>query len=184
MPLSPEITISQVKTLVESDKRNEIRLNANGGNSILVVCPPDEEHAFVRAISDLMDKSTYDIIDLNASLVAFLDEFGENVAFSLELLQGSPHQVFKMPEGESGTDFFKYILDAIRRVYSSGKIPVLVHTGVLYGTGIDNIHFMEHEVVMKSDKPLIILYPASHDGEKLLFLDSRPASKYRCMIAN
>jgi hypothetical protein len=60
----------------------------------------------------------------------------------------------------------------------------LIHSGALYGSGIDNIHLMENELVMKSNLPLIILYPATKEGEKLLFLSKRPASKYRCMIVN
>jgi hypothetical protein len=37
---------------------------------------------------------------------------------------------------------------------------------------------------MKSKLPLVILNPATQDGDKLMFLNSRPASKYRCMIIN
>jgi len=39
--INPEHLIIQVKRIVESNKRSEIRLNANGGNSILLVCPPE-----------------------------------------------------------------------------------------------------------------------------------------------
>ena len=42
-----EYIINQTKRLVESDKRSEIRLNANGGNSILVVCEPKQEFDFI-----------------------------------------------------------------------------------------------------------------------------------------
>jgi hypothetical protein len=72
----------------------------------------------------------------------------------------------------------------IQTTYEQGKIPVLIHNGALYGSGIDNIHLMESELVMKSKLPLIILYPATYDGDQLMFLKSRPASKYRCMIVN
>jgi hypothetical protein len=41
---------------------------------------------------------------------------------------------------------------------------------------------MENELVMKSKLPLIILYPATQEGDRLMFLNTRPASKYRCMI--
>jgi len=58
----------------------------------------------------------------------------------------------------------------------------LIHTGALYGSGIDNIHIMEHPEVMQSHQPLIILYPATHEQDKLLFLGKRPASKYRCLM--
>ena len=79
---------------------------------------------------------------------------------------------------------FKFILGKISNSYDNNKIPVLIHSGALYGSGIDNIHLMENELVMKSNLPLIILYPATKEGEKLLFLSKRPASKYRCMIVN
>ena len=68
------------------------------------------------------------------------------------------------------------------RTYSEQKTPILIHSGALYGSGIDNIHLMENELVMKSKLPLIILYPATQEGDRLMFLNTRPASKYRCMI--
>jgi hypothetical protein len=76
------------------------------------------------------------------------------------------------------------LLFAVEQTFNEQKIPVLIHSGALYGSGIDNIHLMESELVMKSKLPLIILYPATQDGDQLMFLNSRPASKYRCMIVN
>jgi hypothetical protein len=98
------------------------------------------------------------------------------------LLKGSVHQIFKAPEGETGPDLFKHLLSAIKQTYSEQKTPILIHSGALYGSGIDNIHLMENELVMKSKLPLIILYPATQEGDRLMFLNTRPASKYRCMI--
>jgi len=54
--------------------------------------------------------------------------------------------------------------------------------GVLYATGIDNIHIMEDSTVMTSSKPLIILYPGTIEDDRIMFLNSRPANNYRCMI--
>ena len=48
VPQNSELIISQIKRLVESDKRSEIRLNANGGNSILLVCPPEHEYLYIE----------------------------------------------------------------------------------------------------------------------------------------
>jgi len=62
------------------------------------------------------------------------------------------------------------------------KVPVLINTGALYGTGIHNIHIMENEIVMKAAQPLIILYPATIEPDRIMFLGKHPASKYRCMI--
>jgi len=184
MSANPEQIINQIKKLVDADSRSEIQLNANGGNSILVVCPPEQENLYLRTLHDLLETSKYTIIDLNALLISFVDQYQELLNESFELLKGSVLQVFKMPDGETGPDLFKHILNAIETAFLDEKIPVLVHTGALYGSGIENIHLMENVLVMKSDKPMIILYPASHDGEKLMFLNSRPSSKYRCMIAN
>ena len=182
--LNPEHIITQLKRIVESDKRSEIRLNANGGNSILLVCPPELEFQFISKLVELMPHDTYEIIDINEMLISFVEAHQTDLAEMFDLLRGSVHQIFKAPECETTPDLFKHLLLAIEQTFNENKIPVLIHSGALYGSGIDNIHLMENELVMKSKFPLIILYPATQDGEQLMFLNSRPASKYRCMIVN
>lgn len=182
--MSPEHKILDLKRLVESDKRSEIRLNANGGNSILLVCPPSQEHIYVEQIISMLNEEIYDIIDLNDILITYVQSNTEELGELFELLKGSIHQIFKSPGNEIESDLFTQIIERIHQSFDTNKIPVLLHSGALYGSGIDNIHLMEHELVMKSKLPLIILYPATEDGDKLMFLDSRPASKYRCMIIN
>jgi hypothetical protein len=182
--LNPEHVITQLKRVVESDKRSEIRLNANGGNSVLLVCPPNLEFQFVEKLNDLMPKDLYKVIDLNDILTSFVEANKSQLSEIFDLLKGSVHQIFKAPEGETVPDLFKEILSAIEKTFSENKIPVLIHSGALYGSGIDNIHLMENELVMRSKIPLIILYPATQEGDQLMFLNSRPASKYRCMIVN
>lgn len=182
--INPEYIIAQVKRIVESDKKSEIRLNANGGNSILLVCPPEMEYEFVQKIYSLMDESNYSIIDLNEILISFVNDNKSDIEQSFELLKGSIHQIFKAPSGEISADLFNQILEAIKNAIDRDKIPILIHNGAIYGSGIDNIHLMESELVMNATKPLIILYPATQDGEQLMFLNSRPASKYRCLIVN
>jgi hypothetical protein len=181
---NPEYIITQLKRIVESDKRSEIRLNANGGNSILLICPPELEYIFIEKLKLLMPIDTYQLIDINEMLIQFVESHKEDLPEMFNLLKGSPHQIFKAPEGETSPDLFKHLLSAIEKTFNENKIPVLYHSGALYGSGIDNIHLMENELVMKSKLPLIILYPATQEGDKLMFLNSRPASKYRCMIVN
>ena len=48
--VNPEHSITELKRIVESDKRSEIRLNANGGNSILLVCPPKLEFQYIEKL--------------------------------------------------------------------------------------------------------------------------------------
>jgi hypothetical protein len=182
--LHPEQVILQTKKLIESDKRSEIRLNANGGNSILIVCEPKEELIYLEQIEKLLDDSAFSVIDLNRLLVEFVDNNRLELEELFELLKGSVHQIFKAPEGEESEDLFKMILHKIEEAFSKNKVPILTHTGTLHGSGIENIHIMEHPVVMKSNIPLIILYPATREGKNLLFLTKRQASKYRCMIIN
>lgn len=182
--LNPEHIITQLKRIVESDKRSEIRLNANGGNSILLICPPELELQFTEKLSLLMPSDTYQIIDINQILISFVEAHQEDLPEMFDLLRSSIHQIFKVPEGETSPDLFKDLLFAIEKTFNEHKIPVLIHSGALYGSGIDNIHLMESELVMKSKLPLIILYPATQEGDQLMFLNSRPASKYRCMIVN
>ncbi|MBK8854954.1 MAG: hypothetical protein IPN10_12840 [Saprospiraceae bacterium] len=182
--VNPEYIITQLKRLVESDKRSEIRLNANGGNSILLVCPPELEYQYIEKLAEMMPSETYQLIDINEMLISFVDLHRADIAEMFDILKGSVNQIFKAPEGEKSPDFFKHLLGAIDQTFVERKIPVLIHSGALYGSGIDNIHLMENELVMKAKSPLIILYPATQEGEQLMFLNSRPASKYRCMIVN
>jgi hypothetical protein len=184
MSLSPENIIKEVNRLIQSDKRSEIRLNANGGNSILLVCPPEQEYEFIQVLETKLEGGVYAFIDLNQLLISFVEKNNDQLQDYFELLKGSVHQIFKAPEGEIAPDFFKYILSSVQQSFFENKILVLINVGALYGTGIENIRLMESELVMKSNKPLVILYPATQDGDQLMFLNSRPASRYRCMIVN
>lgn len=179
---NPESAVQTAIRLIESNANSNIRLNANGGNCILIVCEPPRESAYIEAIRYLMSRDKYEIIDLNNLLCEFVTANKPYLEDAFELLKGSIHQIFKAPDGEEGPDLFGMIKQAITDSLESGKIPVLIRTGSLYGSGIDNIHIMENDVIMKAALPLIILYPASREKDKLMFLGKRPASKYRCLI--
>ena len=179
---NPELIINQTKRLVESNKQSEIRLNANGGNSILIVCNPKQEGEFIAKMVQMFDAENYQIIDLNQLLVNFVHANKDLLIETFDLLRGSIAQVFKSTD--EGPNLFQQIIETISYCFKNNKIPVLINTGALYGSHIENIHIMEHEVIMKASLPLIVLYPATEDNDKLLFLSKRPASKYRCMIIN
>jgi hypothetical protein len=183
MPLnSPAHIIHEVKRLVESDRRSEIRLNANGGNSILLVCDPMQEAEYIAHLEDLLPKENYTIIDLNKCLIDFVTKHKAELIELFGLLQSATHEIFKAPAGEESQDLFKEIISHIQQAFKKDKVPVLISTGALYGTGIDNIHIMENDIVMKAVLPVIMLYPATKEPDMLMFLGKRPASKYRCMI--
>ncbi len=179
---NPEHMVSKAMRLVESDEKSHIRLNANGGNSILLVCEPHRELDYIQAITKLMPGDKYQVIDLSDLLCQFVEQNKADLAEMFDLLQGSLHQIFKTPDGEEGSDYFGLILQAIDSSLKANKIPVLINTGTLYGSGIGSIHIVENDLVMRAKLPLIILYPATWDQGKLMFLGKRPASKYRCMV--
>jgi len=170
--------------LVESNENSNIRINANGGNSILLVCKPNHELDYIKAIKKLMTEDKYEIIDLSNLLCEFVNRNKSDLENSFELLKGSLYQIFKIPNGEEGNDLLVLILRAIDSSLKVNKIPVLINTGSLYGSRIGSINIMEKDLVMKAALPLIILYPATREQDKIMFLGKRPASKYRCMIVD
>lgn len=174
--------IEQVKKLVEAGNKSDLKLNANGGNSILLVCPPDQEQLFIEESQKTLSGNKYEMIDLNQLLIDFIKQHKEDILEKFNLLQSSVHQIFKSPPEENDDDFFKFILDRISAAFTANKVPFLYSVGVLYGARIDNIQIIEHESIMKAQLPLVILYPATDTKDKLMFLNSRAASKYRCMV--
>jgi len=179
---NPTYNILEIKRLIESDKILEIRLKANGGNSFMLICDPLQELIYINYLIELLPKSQYTIIDLNLLLIEFISKHKDEIVVLFDQLQSSPNQIFKAPDGEDSQDLFKEIISHIKTVLTNKKVPVLVNTSSLFGSGISNINIMENEIVMKSSIPLLILYPATYDGDKLMFLGKVPGSKYRCLI--
>lgn len=177
-----EAKIQDLEKAVLAYSENNIKLSANGGNSMLFMCPPLEESEYIRLMKQNLSADKYTFIDMNALLVKFIDENKEEIKLKFDLLKNSSNQIFKLPQEEEGDDLFKRIIQAIVDVYNDGKIPVLIRVGALNGTDIENIHIMENKVVMQGRNPLIILYPAEKKNDEIMFLGIRPASKYRCMV--
>lgn len=154
----------------------KLSVDANGGRSILFVYPPiDEESYIADAKAEL---SGCDFIDLRQLYVEFidnigLDEFKESYQeFSTELFSSANFE----------ETFHRSIMDAISDSFAQGRIPVLIHTGVIWGMGFSNIHIMEQDAVMHSSIPLVVFYPATIHQDKIMFLDHQVASHYRCVV--
>lgn len=180
--INPENMVLTTMRLVESDEKTHIYIKANGGNSILLVCEPDRELDYIQAITKLMPEDKYQVIDLGDLLCQFVEQNKLDLEEKFDLLQGSLHQIFKTPDGEEGNDYLGLILQAVDSSLKADKIPVLINIGTLYGSGIESIHIIENELVMRAKLPSIVLYPATWDQDILMFLGKRPASKYRCMV--
>jgi hypothetical protein len=160
--------------------RHELRRKANGGNSILFIYPPYEEQRYLAKATEVLgDKATF--IDISKLLVAFIDELGWATVEQLYADFGNtPHKIFN---SDSDPDLFNRIIAAIRHADADGKLPVVIRTGCLLGTGIENVNIMENPEVMKLENPLVIFYPATLAADdQLTFLNFKPASKYRCAV--
>ena len=63
-------------------------------------------------------------------------------------------------------------------------MPIIIRSGILYGTGIRNKYILESDVVRKSKNPLLVFYPGEvrediNENEKVFFLNAMKANDYR-----
>ena len=162
------------------DNQDQVRRGANGGNSILFSFPPDEEETYIsRAIEIYDDKAVF--IDISKLLVNFINQDGWD-AFKdyYNDFRNTPHVIFK--SDDPSDDLFDMIIKEIETACNNGKIPIIIRTGCLYGTGIENVNIMEHKTIMTLPFPLVIFYPSRIEDDNLYFLNFKPASKYRCIL--
>ncbi len=156
------------------------RGKANGGNSILFTYAPNEENEYIAKAKELYESNAV-FIDISKLLVAFIDQDGwEDFKAYYQDYKDTPSVIFNTKSEEP--DLFKLIIEAIEKVSAEGKIPMLIRTGALYGTGIENINIMENTLVMKLSQPLVFFYPSTLEDDNLLFLNFKLASKYRCIL--
>lgn len=170
-----------LKASLNMQNRDQLRRKANGGNSIIFTYPPEEEASYMQKFEELDTELMYSFVDISKLLVEFIDLDGwTDFESYYNDFKDTPHLIFKS-EDES-TDLMDLIIAAISDADQKGKIPVLIRTGALYGTGIENVNIMEHKTVMGLNNPLVILYPSKLENENLYFLNFKLASKYRCTV--
>ncbi len=170
-----------LKVSLEQQNRDQLRRKANGGNSILFTYNPNEELEYIDKAKELLSKNKYKFIDIAKLLVEFIDLDGWNdFQEYYKDFSDTPHLVFKSEDPD--TDLMDLIIREIKIADEKDLIPVLIRTGALFGTGIENVNIMEDKVVMNLKQPLVIFYPASINDDNLYFLNFKPASKYRCTV--
>jgi hypothetical protein len=162
------------------ENQDQLRRQANGGNSILFSYQPDEEYLYIeKALELYQDKAAF--VDVSKLLVKYIDVDGwDSFKEYYSDFQDTPHVVFR--SDDPSTDLFDLIIAEIKTACESDKIPFLVRTGCLLGTGIENVNIMEHKEVISLPHPLVIFYPSKIEDDNLYFLNFKPASKYRCIL--
>jgi len=163
------------------ENQDQLRRQANGGNSILFSYPPDEEQQYIEKAKELYaDKALF--IDVSKLLVQFIDEDGwDEFEKYYHDMEPTSHKVF-FDNNSREKDLFNLIVGEIEKTCQNGKIPFLIRTGCLFGTGIENVNIMEHRAVMNLPHPLVIFYPSKIEDDNIYFLNFKPASRYRCTL--
>jgi hypothetical protein len=171
-----------LKAVLDVKNRTQLSLVANGGYSILFTYPPKEESLYLdKAIKEL-DKEFFEIIEVSKLFVEFIDDYNltDFVEVYNDLIPNS-YKIF-MDNGGSDIDLFEIVVNAIIETSKKGLIPVLIRTGVFYGTGIENINITQHSGIDELNTPLLIFYPGEIKGDHHHFLNAKQSSNYRCII--
>ncbi len=171
-----------LKVSLRAENRDQLRLKSNGGNSILFTYPPEEEHLYLKKLEEIAIAESFELIDVAHLLVEFIDLDGwADFESYYNDFKDTPHIIFKSDSSEE-IDLMTLIIREIKKTDDKNKTPVLVRTGSLIGTGIENLNIMEHKVVMTLKSPLVIFYPSKIKNDTLYFLNYKLASKYRCTV--
>jgi len=162
------------------ENQDQLRRQANGGNSILFSYPPDEEQQYIEQAKVLYaDKAAF--VDVSKLLVQFISKDGwESFHEYYNDFRNTPHLIFHSEDPVP--DLFDLIIGEIKQACQSNKIPFLIRTGCLFGTGIENVNIMEHKAVMNLSHPLVFFYPSKIEDDNIYFLNFKPASQYRCTL--
>ena len=176
--MKSERTIDQkfreLKFILENRDKESIKMDAHGGHSVLFIYPPNEEIHYLERLKEECPDA--DIINIADSFVEYIDQFGlGEFTNAYNDYQSEPQKLFN--------NFLDLIINRIDKAGKKNKLPILIRTGVLSGTGIENISIMDSQIVHKLPIPLVILYPATEVGDKRLkFLNCKPASDYRSIV--
>jgi hypothetical protein len=166
---------------LELKNREQLKRKANGGNSIVFTYPPDEETLYIEKAKELFGEENFVFIDISKLLVSFIDLDGwSDFESYYKDFSDTPHLVFKSED--EATDLMDLIIKEVSDASNKNLTPILIRTGALYGTGIENVNIMEDKTVMGMKQPLVLFYPAKLENENLYFLNFKLASKYRCTV--
>jgi hypothetical protein len=167
-----------LKVALQIENRTQLKRDANGGNTILFSCPPDDEIKYIKKAKELYPDEYF--IDISRLFVKYIDNVGwDEFEEFYKDFENTPDQVFK---NDNDTDLFKLIINEIKKASENNKIPFIIRTGALNGTGIVNQQIMEDNVVLNLRLPVVFFYPSKYEKGELFFLNFKRASRYRCKL--
>jgi hypothetical protein len=178
LPDNLEFKFDQLNEFLKTDNRAHTRLKAQGINVLRVIYPPRYETDYLQEVHKTYPDQA--LIDLSDLFVEVIDQYGGIDEFEriFEAHASQPEKLFQT-DYDGDPDLLDLILEQIEQADKQGKIPFLLRTGVLYGTGIQVNQIVENQVVVDLDTPLVIFYPAQETEGEPRFLNIRPTSDYR-----
>ena len=176
---SLESKFNEIKIAIKEDRGRWP--DAQGANALIVVYPPEKEEDYLKKVKE--EYSGEFIIDLSELFIKYIDNFGGIDSFKTIYKNYRSTSVFS-DEDSANEEFLDIIIGKIEKAVENNKMPVIIRSGILYGTGIRNKYILESDVVRKSKKPLLIFYPGEvrediNDNEKVFFLNAVKANDYR-----
>src|SRR6056297_1274153 len=121
--------------------------DAQGVNALIVVYPPQEEEDYLNRAKEEFN-SEY-IIDISELFIKYIDNYGGIENFKKIYKSYRSTSVF-LNEDNNNKDFLDLILDEISKAVKEDKTPVIIRSGILYGTDIRNKNILESDVVGNS----------------------------------
>ena len=179
---SIESKFNELRQAIKTDRGKAI--TSQGVNAFLLVYPPEEEDTYLeRAKKDFA--SEY-IIDLSELFVELIDEWGfDNFKEAYKNYRSTLSAIFSNESSEN-PDLMNLIRREVKKARDNEQKPVLIRTGILYGTDIRNKVILEDDIIkeLTTKRPLIIFYPGKvekdmNEKERVWFLGVQKASDYR-----
>jgi hypothetical protein len=170
---------NDLRFILKNKSRQSFKMDAQGGNSIILTYPPKEEKKYLNRIKKDYPNAYY--INIANLFIKFIDTIGyDDFVEAYKEYSSEPENLFK--SSLDTNDFYQLILSELKKAITENKMAIIIRTGALFGTGIENISIMEENIIYQMEKPLIIMYPAEVSEEnKLKFLNCRVASGYRAI---
>ena len=81
-----EAKIKDLEQAVQAYNENNIKLSANGGNSMLFMCPPVEENEYIAVMKKTLNSEKYMFLDMNELLVKFVEENADEIKMKFEFI--------------------------------------------------------------------------------------------------
>jgi len=166
-------------TRVLNEGLSRMKAEAHGGNSVLLIYPPDQEEDYLQQARAEYSGDGYSFVNCARVLTDQVDELGgvDELVNEIEVVGELPKRYFKEP-------FVESVRDEIVSAVEEGSVPVLIRLGVLVGIVSLN-RILEDTRVLSLNEQIVVLYPGIYRGGsgQLYFLnEQREASSYRAKI--